>query len=362
MGKNNLKENELQSGQIGLALVDSMQEITLSKIGDEGINNAHKNLKFLEKGLSLKELRNAPLGEGDQAVIIAAGPSLHKTNVAQNLKSSEYKGAIIVPDSAMLYCLKNDIIPDLVVTLDPHPKRIVRWFGDPDLVRADLESDDYFSRQDMDPAFADQMRVNDEVIELLEKYGKKIKIALSTSASDAVVQRAINTGMEIYWWNPMYDDPDLPDSETLKLHKLNGLPCLNAGGNVGSACWMIADAVLDKQHVALTGMDFSYYADTPYKNTQYYYELLEMVPEEQLDTVFMRIFNPYLKKWFYTDPAYMWYRKTFLEMAADASCVTYNCTGGGILFGENIIFTSLDGFLNESALVLTTSNDFSVSK
>jgi len=76
----------------------------------------------------------------------------------------------------------------------------------------------------------------------------------------------------------------------------------------------------------------------------------------------MRIFNPYLKKWFYTDPAYMWYRKTFLEMAADASCVTYNCTGGGILFGENIIFTSLDGFLNESALVLTTSNDFSVSK
>ena len=67
MGKNKLKENELQSGQIGLALVDSMQEITLSKIGDEGINNAHKNLKFLDEGLSLKEMRNAPLGEGDQA-------------------------------------------------------------------------------------------------------------------------------------------------------------------------------------------------------------------------------------------------------------------------------------------------------
>jgi hypothetical protein len=352
MAKNNFKENEIEPGELGMALAADMGRITLDKIGDTGLNNAHKNLRLLDRGLSLKELRNAPLGGNNQAVIIAAGPSLHKTNVAQKLKSPQrYDGAIIVPDSAMLYCLRNEIIPDLVVTLDPHPKRIVRWFGDPDLSQADLDSDDYFSRQDMDPAFADQMRVNDEVMELLEKYGKKIKIALSTSSSEAVVQRVIDIGMEVYWWNPMYDDPDLPDSETLKLHKLNGLPCLNAGGNVGSACWMIADAVLEKQHVALTGMDFSYYEDTPYINTQYYYELLELVGEEQLDTVYMRIFNPHLKKWFYTDPAYMWFRKSFLEMSADASCATYNCTGGGILFGENIIFTSLDDFLSGSALV-----------
>jgi hypothetical protein len=351
MAESNFKANEIKQGEIGLSLVANMPEITLNRIGDEGINNAQKNLKFLDQGLSLRELRNDPLVRNNKAVIIAAGPSLHKTNVAQNLKSSGYQGAIIVPDSAMLYCLRNDIIPDLVVTLDPHPKRIVRWFGDSSLSQADLDSDDYFSRQDMDPAFADQMRVNDEVLGLLEKYGKKIKIALSTSASEAVVQRAIETGMKIYWWNPMYDDPDLPGSETFKLYKLNGLPCLNAGGNVGSACWMIADSVLEKKHVALTGMDFSYYADTPYKNTQYYYEALELVGEEQLDSFYIRIFNPHLKKWFYTDPAYMWYRNVFLEMVDDASCATYNCTGGGILFGEKIIFTSLDGFLSGSTLI-----------
>jgi hypothetical protein len=348
MAEGKTKVNKIQAGELALALVENMPQITLNRIGDEGINNAHKNLKHLGKGCSLKELRNVPLGEGDQAVIIAAGPSLHKTNVARNLKSSGYKGAIVVPDSSMLYCLRNGIVPDLVVTVDPHAKRIVRWFGDTSLTKADLAADDYFSRQDMDPAFADQLRANDEVIGLLGKYGKKIRIALSTSSSEAVVKRAIDTGMEIYWWNPMYDDPDLPDSETLKLHRLNGLPCLNAGGNVGSSCWMIADAVLNKRHVALTGMDFSYYDETPYKNTQYYYEAVDLVGKENLDAIFIRIFNPHLKKWFYTDPAYYWYRQIFLEMVASADCLTYNCTEGGILFGDDITFIPFTDFLENS--------------
>ncbi len=125
-----------------------MPEATLNRIGDKGVNNTHKNLKYLGQGLSLRELRSAPLGEGDQAVIIAAGPSLHKTNVACNLNSAGYKGAIVVPDSAMLYCLRNEIVPDLVVTVDPHAKRIIRWFGDLSLTKADLAADDYFSRQE----------------------------------------------------------------------------------------------------------------------------------------------------------------------------------------------------------------------
>jgi hypothetical protein len=351
MSKGSPKAIEMQGGELGLVLVENMQGITLNRIGDVGLNNAQNNLKYLDRGSSLKELRNAPLGQGDQAVIIAAGPSLHKTNVANKLKSSEFKGAIVVPDSAVLYCLRNEIIPDLVVTVDPHAKRVVRWFGDPTLSKSDLASDDYFSRQDMDPAFADELRANDEIMELLEKHGKKIRIALSTSSSETVVQRAIDTGMQIYWWNPMYDDPDLAGSETENLYQLNGLPCLNAGGNVGTACWMMADSVLEKKHVALTGMDLSYYDDTPYINTQYYYEALELVGEDQLESLYMRIFNPHLEKWFYTDPAYMWYRNVFLEMASEAFSTTYNCTEGGILFGENIIFTPLNSFLDGTALV-----------
>jgi hypothetical protein len=250
----------------------------------------------------------------------------------------------------MRYLLRAGIVPDLVVTLDPHPKRIVRWFGDPDLKPENLGVDDYFARQDMDRAFADELRANEEILALLDRHGKGMRIALSTSASPAVVSRALACGMRIYWWNPMYDDPDMPGSVTRGLQAMNRLPCVNAGGNVGAACWMMAHAVLAKKHVGLAGMDFAYYCDTPYRNTQYYREAVALVGEEGLDSIYIRVFNPHLQQWFYTDPAYMWYRNVFLEMALEADCVTYNCTEGGILFGDNVRFVRLRDFLSGAAL------------
>jgi hypothetical protein len=333
------------AGRLGLELVANMPALTLARIGDAGIENARANLVHLDKGRSLRALRDEPVGRGDRAVIIAAGPSLHRHPVAEQIKQHRFEGAVIATDSAMRYCLRAGIVPDLVVTLDPHAKRIVRWFGDPELSPADLAADDYFSRQDMDRAFADEMQANEEMLSLLDRHGRDIRIALSSSASPAVVRRAVATGMQIYWWNPLYDDPDEEGSVTRRLQAMNRLPCVNAGGNVGAACWMMADAVLGKRHVAVTGMDFSYYDGTPYRSTQYYREAVSLVGEENLDQLYVRIFNPHLQKWFFTDPAYLWYRNVFLEMAADADCVTYNCTGGGILFGDAIRFVPLQEFL-----------------
>src|SRR5688572_14996298 len=209
-----------------------MARLTLDRIGDEGIRNARANLPFLDSGRSLKELRSAAIGEGGCALVVAAGPSLHRKPVAAQIKDHAYTGALLATDSAMRYCLKNGITPHLVVTLDPHAKRIVRWFGDPQLSAADLDADDYFSRQDMDRAFNDQLRANMEILDLLGEQGGRMRLALSTSASPAVVQRAVATGMQIYWWNPMYDDPDVSGSVTRELQEMNGLPSVNAGGNV----------------------------------------------------------------------------------------------------------------------------------
>ena len=176
-----------------------------------------------------------------------------------------------------------------------------------------------------------------------------MRIAVCSSIAPEVADRILATGMEVYWWNPMWDDPDLEGGVTWKLQEMNGLPAVNAGGNVGTACWMMADAVLGIGHVALTGMDFSYYDGTPYLNTQYYREAVDLVGEENLGSIFMRVRNPHTDTWFFTDPAYMWYRESFLELAADADCKTYNCTGGGILFGEPVEFIPLEEFLQTFA-------------
>ncbi len=336
-------------GELGRKLVAKMAELTWDRHGPMGVANAKRNLAFKDRGRSLAQLRKEKIGQGNSAIVIAAGPSLKRQDPARQILESGYKGAIVTTESALLYCLRQGLVPDLTVTLDPHATRIVRWFGDPHLTEESLKKDDYFSRQDMDQAFKNEQAANQEVLALIDKYGPKIRIALSTSASQAVVDRVLESGMQVFWWNPMFDDPDQPDSVTAGLQAMNKLPCVNAGGNVGTAAWMMASEVLGKEDVALTGVDFSYYDDTPHRNTQYYKEAVDLVGEENLDKIFIRLYNPHVKAWFYTDPAYMWYRESFLDMARDSDCRTFNCTGGGILFGDPITCCPLTEFLDRHA-------------
>ncbi len=336
-----------KNGSVGLSLVREMAELTKLRITEKGLANAKLNLPVIKKGNSIKLLHQSQKAISDSALVIAAGPSIKRQNSIQKILAANYNGVIIATESAMLNCLRHGIIPDLVVTIDPHATRIVRWFGDPDLTHEHLKNDDYFSRQDLDESFSDQLKVNEEILALVNTHGPKMKIALSSSASPAVVNRAKESGMEIFWWNPMYDDPDTPNSITRELYKSNGLPCVNAGGNVGATAWMMADAVFQINNIAVTGMDFGYYDDVPYENTQYYYEAIDLVGKENLDSIYMRVFNPFLKQWFYTDPAYMWYKNCFLDMVSNTDSKTYNCTEGGILFGEHIEVTPLATFLSK---------------
>jgi len=173
-----------------MQLVAQMADITRDRIQALALENARNNLGKIREGESLRALRGELAGTGDKAIIIAAGPSLKRKQVAEQIIASDYQGAIIATESSMLYCLRQGIIPDLVVTVDPHPKRIVRWFGDPDLTEADLRADDYFERQDLDTSFSEALRTNEEILELLNKYGSQIRIAASSSSANTVVTRA----------------------------------------------------------------------------------------------------------------------------------------------------------------------------
>ena len=326
-------------------LSTQMADLTREKVLSVGIENARRNLPLMQRGKPLNALLGETLGEDDSAIVIAAGPSIKRRDPGKLIRERGYRGAIIATESATRYCLSSGVVPHLVVTVDPRP-RIVRWLGDKKLTKEHIIADKYYGRQDLDSFFADELKANAEVIKLVDRFGPSMRIAMSTSSSPELVQRAMDAGMTVYWWNPMYDDPDLPGSVTAELQRENGMPSVNAGGNVGTACWMMADAVLGKRHVAVTGIDFSYYEDTPIGITQYYQEILELVGKENMDDLYVRIFNPHDNKWFFTDPAYFWFRQVFLEMVGDADCRTYNCTEGGILFGDGIEYTTLASFLD----------------
>jgi hypothetical protein len=327
--------------ELGRQIASRLKDATFERIAAAGLANAELNAPRIRR--SILELGRAALGAGDSAIVVGAGPSLHRRRSLERLRGAGYTGTVVAVDGALGACLRAGVVPHVVVSVDPHRERIVRWFGDPGLTRP--PADDYFRRQEMDPVHAaDELRANRELIELVDAHGASMRVAVATSAAPEVVARCEAAGMALFWWNPMYDDYDRPDSVSLRLHRANGLPCLNGGGNVGTAAWVIAHAVLGKRRVGLVGIDFSYPPGTPYERTQYYPELRTLLGARYAEA-YVHLEHPVSRERWFCDPAYWWFRDVFLEMAREAECRTVNCTEGGILFGDPVELATLEGFL-----------------
>lgn len=336
--------NEVKLSNIAASVLENLSALTLQKTAGVGLANALANKPFIEK--TIGELTGAG-ASADSAIVICAGPSLHRRHTARQIVEAGYSGLVVATDGALAYCLREGLVPHYVISLDPHSSRIIRWFGDPDL--ATRAADDYFERQDLDPALRmDAHRVNRELTAIVDRHASRVAAVLSTSVDPAVTTRVQQAGMPIYWWSPIYDDYDDPGSVTRAVFEATGVPSMVSGGNCGTAAWVFAGAVLGVPTVALTGMDLSYYGDTPYAETQYFHELRDIFGERYTDA-FIRIENPYQRTEWYTDPTYWWYRQSFLELAAKAPFKTVNCTEGGILFGEGIEWAALQAFLASSA-------------
>ena len=328
---------------LGRRIAARLGPATLERVGGTGLANAELNAPRIRH--SLLELEGVPLRAGRAAIVIGAGPSLARRESLARLARAEFAGTVVAVDSALGACLRHGIVPDVVLTVDPHAERIVRWFGDPAMTAP--PADDYFRRQEMDPTHAlDEVGANRALLELVDRHGPEMRVAIATSASPAVVDRCEKAGARLYWWNPMYDDYEQPGSLSRRLHQLNGLPCLNGGGNVGTAAWVVSHAVLGKTRLGLLGLDFGYAPGTPYAKTQYYPELRELFGD-RLSEAFIHLENPVLGETWFTDPAYYWFRDVFLEMVASAACETVNCTEGGVLFGPGIKTASLERFVEE---------------
>lgn len=316
-----------------------MPELTVRRSADAAVANARENQPSISS--SITDL--TVLCEADVVFILSAGPSLHQQDPAAELLAYRNSATTVAVDSALGYCLRNGLIPDFVVSLDPHPTRVCRWFGDPDLAsRAD---DDYFRRQELDPQLrSHDLERNEKLIALVDQYGPKIRAVLGTSVSPNVAQRCFQAGMQVSWFNPFLDEVDTSGSLTRQLHRLNGLPAMTTGGNVGTAAWVFAHQVLRCKTAILLGMDFGYAPDSSPENTQYFEELQELFGEHATDA-FIDVLNPYTGEVWFTDPTYYWYRRCFLEMCQRVPCRTINCSEGGTLFGEGVDFRSLSDVL-----------------
>lgn len=307
------------------------------------LENSKWNKQFISK--TIKDVPRPAAEKGASAIIISAGPSLYKNNILARIMDSGYRGTIIAIDGSYVRCIKANLEPDYVLTLDPHPNRIVRWFGDPDFER-NLEGDDYFSRQDLDIAFrTNSIDENRRNIALVDQHGRGRKLIMCSAAPRNVVERTKAVGFDTYWWAPLVDNPDKPESLTRAIVRETRLPAMNTGGTVGTAAWVFALTVLKIPRIAVVGMDLGYYkADTSYFQTQTYYTLRDRVGEDNMQDYFPEFSYPGSDEVFYTDPTYFWYRSNILDLIAASGTTVFNCTGGGTLSGPGVECMEVEDF------------------
>lgn len=264
-------------------------------------------------------------------LVVSAGPSLYRQKILERLHG--YAGNIVATDGAYIQCLRHGILPDWVITLDPHPTRMVRWFGDPDFDK-NMAGDDYFSRQDLDVTFReDQQKKNAENIALVDENMTRLAISCTSPAN--LVARTQQ--FDRYWFAPLVDDPE-QDGLTRAMADLTGLPAMNTGGTVGTAAWVFAHQVLQSQDIAVVGMDFGYYLDTPLQQTQSWHMLggdPVMYPKR-------------MGHWgeHYTDATYAWYLGNFLDLLKASGAQVTNCSEAGLLTGGGVNCKRLEDWLN----------------
>ena len=325
------------------------------------LENSRRNMEF--QRIREPTIRDVRPVNGAKVLIVSAGPSLYQRDMLARLKAMRHSLStyLVAIDGSYVQCLRAGIVPDFVMTLDPHPTRIVRWFGDPDF-EANSAGDDYFARQDLDEHFrADAAKRNAENFGLVNAFQYVSLVICSTSPINVVLR---TSGMPRYWFAPLVDNPHLkyPMTEvgfssakggfyretqkslTREIAEITGLPSLNTGGTVGTAAVMFAHCILKAQDIAVIGMDLGYAADTPHERTQSWNMLKG---RKEVADLYPKVQHPQWGECF-TDPTYWHYRNALLSLLKSAGRTLYNCTEGGTLYGPHVQCMKLEDWLNGS--------------
>ena len=300
------------------------------------VENTEFNAPYV--ALTIRDIAPDP----NPVMIVSAGPSLYRQNILKRTHG-RFNGTLVATDGAYIQCLRAGIAPEYVLTLDPHPTRMVRWFGDPDMER-NSEGDDYFQRQDLDVEFRNNaVRVNEENIRLVNQFAKHTRFVVATTAPANVVSRLRSAGIDPYWFVPLVDRPKA-GSITQNMVAHAKAPALNTGGTVGTAAWIFAHAILKSPLIGMVGVDYGYYMDTPFTQTQSWNMLKDM---PNLHEFYPHYTGPWGEA--YTDPTYWWYRRNFLDLLKANKAHVVNASEAGLLFGDGIGCMNLEQWLAYSS-------------
>jgi len=277
--------------------------------------NFARNLPYIQKGMSIKEL--VETGRKKPAIIVGAGPSIHNHKHLEMLANSNFKGVVVSTDRMLKPLLEHDVIPDYVVSLDASK-----------LTRAFFEG------------------------KIVKEHAHQVKAALSISVPPKVTRLIKKIGMPIYWWSYSSKEDYLLLTRSKK-HP-NGLLSIMTGGNCGTAAWVFSWAILKCNPTCLIGFDFSYPEGTKLEDTGYYSGALllsknkteaALIASPYYETVYHPVFKTKAK----IDAVFNAYRRVLLASLdkLPKPALLYNCSEGGTLFHKRMVCIPFREFLEK---------------
>ena len=301
-------------------------------IYDEWLENFPLNLTNIWNESSAAEL--TPINGKTKlksAIVIGRGPSVKKKGHLELLAKSNFNGAIVCCDGALINTLKAGVTPEkfpnfYVVSIDPYS-----------------------------PA----MKFYDDKI--VDKYGDKIKGIFSTIVKPTTVENARKSGIKIHWLHSLFDYEEGKKSFNqisasmvrIKNHS-DGLPAIQTGGNVGTSSWFIAWRILKCPTVALIGINHGWNEDDPWeKIISHGSDLVktDVVDRKSVtfEKLFKKIHNPDFNCNCIVDPLFQFYSSALKEFIVRSPewLTTINATEGGSIFGDKIIGMPFDSFLGK---------------
>ena len=265
------------------------------------------------------------------AIVIGRGPSVKKKGHLEMLAKSNFNGAIICCDGALITTLKAGVTPEkfpnfYVATIDPR-QEIGKYYDD----------------------------------KIVDQYGDKIKGIFSTLSHPQTVENARKSGIKIHWLHSLFDYEEGKKSfnqiSALMVRAKNhsdGLPAIQTGGNVGTSSWFIAWRILKCPTVALIGINHGWNEDDPWEKIISHgsnFVKTDVVDRKSatFQKLFKKIHNPDFNCNCIVDPLFQFYSSALKEFIVRSPewLTTINATEGGSIFGDKIIGMSFDSFLGK---------------
>lgn len=300
-----------------------IEKSTRDNLMDVWIDNFRENLPYVRNGktiaelvpvqcLDIREKDPPPPGIGT-AIVIGRGPSIFKKKHLELLASSDYKGTIIASDGMLINCLRAGVIPDYTVSIDGNREKIWKLYDDP----------------------------------LVDKFGSLIKGIINVTCAPTVRERCERAGMEVFWFNPIFDDPWHPNNDSFtrimaiftKTEKLlHGVPSMSCGGHCGATAWVLAWQLFRCNPVCLIGIDLGYLPGTPIEEMEYYPSWRDAAratgrPISEFASSVRTLHNPDYDCDCLVDSIFDHYGYSFRQLVDEAPLWvdTHNCTEGGQL-------------------------------